>query len=112
MSVASFDALGTDHVLGPAAYRDEDFPGRESFHLPASEVDHYDGRLEFWDGDTETGTPRRPGRSASRPPSSTKDHPGGWYGWPNGSRRCAARASHASARRIWCAGTRRVASTG
>ena len=38
----------------PAAYRDEDFPGCESFHLPASEIDHYEGRLEFWDGDTET----------------------------------------------------------
>ena len=32
----------------------EDFPGCESFHLPAREVDLYDGRLEFWDGRTET----------------------------------------------------------
>ena len=39
---------------GPAPYRDEDFPGCESFHLPASEVDQYEGRLEFWDGVTET----------------------------------------------------------
>ena len=54
MSAASFDALGTDRVLGPAAYRAEDFPGCESFHLPASEIDHYEGRLEFWDGVTET----------------------------------------------------------
>ena len=54
MSAASFDAPGTDRVPAPGAYRDEDFPGCESFHLPASEVDHYDGRLEFWDGDTET----------------------------------------------------------
>ncbi|MCY4601897.1 MAG: hypothetical protein OXF27_18485 [Acidobacteria bacterium] len=54
MSAASFDAPAADRALGPAAYRDEDFPGCESFHLPASEVDHYDGRLEFWDGDTET----------------------------------------------------------
>ena len=54
MSAASFDALGTDRVLGPAAYRPEDFPGCESFHLPASEIDHYEGRLEFWDGVTET----------------------------------------------------------
>ncbi len=38
----------------PAAYRDEDFPGCESFHLPANEIEHYEGRLEFWDGDTET----------------------------------------------------------
>ena len=54
MSAASFDALGTDRALGSAAYRHEDFPGCESFHLPASEIDHYEGRLEFWDGVTET----------------------------------------------------------
>ena len=35
-------------------YRPEDFPGCESFHLPASELDTYEGRLEFWDGATET----------------------------------------------------------
>ena len=38
----------------PAQYGAEDFPGCESFHLPASEIDHYEGRLEFWDGATET----------------------------------------------------------
>ena len=38
----------------PAAYGPEDFPGCESFYLPASELADYDGRLEFWDGDTET----------------------------------------------------------
>ena len=54
MSAASFDALGTDRVLGSAAYRPEDFPGCESFRLPASEFDHHEGRLEFWDGVTET----------------------------------------------------------
>ena len=54
MSAASFDALRADRVLGSAAYRPEDFPGCESFHLPASEVDRYEGRLEFWDGETET----------------------------------------------------------
>ena len=63
MSTASFDVSnassvsrvsGTDRSLGPAAYRDEDFPGCESFHLPASEIDTYEGRLEFWDGATET----------------------------------------------------------
>ena len=54
MSAASFDALGTNRDLGSGVYRDEDFPGCESFRLPASEVDHYDGRLEFWDGETET----------------------------------------------------------
>ena len=35
-------------------YGPEDFPGCESFHLPTSEIDHYEGRLEFWDGRTET----------------------------------------------------------
>ena len=63
MSTASFDVTnassvsrvsGTDRPLGPAAYRDEDFPGCESFHLSASEIDTYEGRLEFWDGATET----------------------------------------------------------
>ena len=54
MSSASFDALGTDRDLGADAYRPADFPGCESFHLPASEIDHYEGRLEFWDGVTET----------------------------------------------------------
>ena len=54
MSAASFDAPGADRVLGPAASRPEDFPGCESFHLPANEIDHYEGRLEFWDGATET----------------------------------------------------------
>ena len=34
---------------GPA-----DFPGCESFHLPASELDGYEGRLEFWEARTET----------------------------------------------------------
>ena len=54
MSAASFDAPGADRVLGSASYRPEDFPGCEPFHLPASEIDHYEGRLEFWDGVTET----------------------------------------------------------
>ena len=54
MSAASFDVPGADRVLGSASYRAEDFPGCESFHLPASEIDHYEGRLEFWDGATET----------------------------------------------------------
>ena len=38
----------------PVAYGPEDFPGCESFHLPASEVDDYERRLEFWDAGTET----------------------------------------------------------
>ena len=54
MSAASFDGLDTERDLGSAAYRPEDFPGCESFHLPASEIDHYEGRLEFWDAVTET----------------------------------------------------------
>ena len=29
-------------------------PDAKSFHLPASEIEHYEGRLEFWDGRTET----------------------------------------------------------
>ena len=46
---------GSDAPLSsPAVYHDADFPGCESFHLPASEIDDYDGRLEFWDGYTET----------------------------------------------------------
>ena len=54
MSVASLDTVRTGGDSGPAAYRDEDFPGCESFHLPESELEHYQYRLEFWDGDTET----------------------------------------------------------
>ena len=54
MGAASLDDLRTDRDPEPAEYRDEDFPGCESFHLPASEIDHYEGRLEFWDGATET----------------------------------------------------------
>ena len=50
----SADVSGVDRTRGPAAYRDEDFPGCESFHLPVSELDRYEGRLEFWDGATET----------------------------------------------------------
>ena len=36
------------------AYEPEDFPGCESFHLPESALEDYEGRLEFWDGATET----------------------------------------------------------
>ena len=52
---ASIGEQGSDAQLSSrAVYHDADFPGCESFHLPASEIDHYDGRLEFWDGYTET----------------------------------------------------------
>ena len=54
MSAASLDDGRADREPEPARYRDEDFPGCVSFHLPASEIDHYEGRLEFWDGVTET----------------------------------------------------------
>ena len=30
------------------------FPGCKAVHLPREELEHYDGRLEFWDGATET----------------------------------------------------------
>ena len=43
---------------GPPAsrpgYGPEDFPGCESFHLTAVEIDRYEGRLEFWEARTET----------------------------------------------------------
>ena len=57
MSAASFDVSdvsGAHRTRGPAPYRDEDFPGCESFHLPAGALDRYEGRLEFWDGETGT----------------------------------------------------------
>ena len=52
----SLPARGRSDTLEPtsATYRPEDFPGCESFHLPAREVDLHDGRLEFWDARTET----------------------------------------------------------
>ena len=37
-----------------APFGPEDFPGCEPFHLPASELERYEGRLEFWDGRTQT----------------------------------------------------------
>ena len=36
------------------AFGPDDFPGCESFHLPESELERYEGRLEFWDGRTHT----------------------------------------------------------
>ena len=35
-------------------YGPEDFPGCESFHLSERALDSYEGRLEFWDGLSET----------------------------------------------------------
>ena len=40
--------------VAPRAYGPEDFPGCEPFHLPESALESYEGRLEFWDGATET----------------------------------------------------------
>ena len=81
MSSASFDALGTDRDLGSEAYRPADFPGCESFHLPASEIDH---TKAVWS--SGTASPRRPGRSASPPPFSTSSRPGCSGRWRDGSR--------------------------
>ena len=108
MSAASFDALGTDRVLGSAAYRLEDFPGCESFHLPASELDHYEGRLEFWDGVTETAW------KVCEPTSIQHEQPSAasWRRLPDSSRCCAGRGSCASALRTWCVWMRRAASVG
>ena len=50
MSAARIDAVDSGRDREPAPYRDEDFPGCESFPLPASGLEHYEGRLEFWDG--------------------------------------------------------------
>lgn len=38
----------------PATARPPDLPGCESFHLPESALEAYDGHLEFWDGSSET----------------------------------------------------------
>ena len=54
MSTASFGNLRIDRTPAAAVYRDEDFPGCESFPLPADALESYEGRLEFWDGATET----------------------------------------------------------
>ena len=54
MSAASLDEVRTDREPGSTRYRDEDFPGCESFPLPASKLESYEYRLEFWDGVTET----------------------------------------------------------
>ena len=54
MSATSLDGVRTDREPGSTRYRDEDFPGCESFHLPAGELESCEYRLEFWDGDTET----------------------------------------------------------
>ena len=70
-----------------AAHRDEDFPGCESFPLPASELDHYEGRLEFWDGDTETAWKvREPTSIQHEQPSSQLAQMAGQFAMLRGSR--------------------------
>ena len=54
MSSASFDALGTDRDLGSAAYRHEDFPGCESFHLRRARSTITKAGWSSGDGVTET----------------------------------------------------------
>ena len=81
MSAASSDALGTARDLGSGVYRDEDFPGCESFPLPASELD----RITKTGWSSGTASPRRRGKSASPPPFSTSSRRGAWCGWPGSS---------------------------
>ena len=90
-----------------APCRPEDFPGCESFHLPAREVDLYDGRLEFWDGRTEIAWRVRDVSIQHDGPSRRLVEMG-----LRGSRRCVARGSRVSARRVWSAWTREAASAG
>ena len=59
-----------------------------------------------------TEAPRRHGRSASPPPSTTRGRPRCSFRWPGSSRCCAVRESPATARRTCCAGTLRGASAG
>ena len=42
-----------ERQLLPDSYGPEDFPGCEPFHLPAAELDEYEGRLEFWEARTQ-----------------------------------------------------------
>ena len=112
MSTASFDVPGAvpgaDSDLAPAAYRDEDFPGCESFYLPAGKLESYEYRLEFWDGDTETAwRVCEPTSIQHEQPSRRLVQMSGQFAMVRGSRIVPA-----SARGIWCAGTRRGASAG
>ena len=104
MSAASHDELRVDRDPAPAQYRDEDFPGCESFPLPASEIDHYEGRLEFWDGYTET---------AWKIPGTPIQHEGPSRNLTMRSAQFAMlRGSPASARGTWCGWTPRAAGAG
>ena len=107
MSAASLDELRTGREPGPARYREEDFPGCESFPLPASELDHYEYRLEFWDGDTETAWRVSEGASIEHEaPSRGLTQLAGQFAMLRGSRiKCLGSASlvrlDAAGRRRW-----------
>ena len=53
-AVAGVSAQGYGPESSRQGYGPEDFPGCESFHLPEAALEGYEGRLEFWDGLTET----------------------------------------------------------
>ena len=62
MESRAFYGTGRQRTENPSArpspstapFGPDDFPGCESFHLPESELERYEGRLEFWDGRTHT----------------------------------------------------------
>ena len=79
------------------AFGPEDFPGCESFHLPESELERHEGRLEFWDGRTHTAW------RVSEPPTIDHEIPTRRLhlvgpGRSSGSRGCEAPRSRAWAR--------------
>ena len=91
----------------PAEHGPADFPGCEPFHLPASELEGYEGRAS----NSGRHVPRPPGGSASPPPSTTSARPGASAGSRSASSRCAGRGSRASARRTSPGSTRRATSS-
>ena len=105
MSAASIDAFGKDRDLGSPSYRPEDFPGWESFHLPASELDTCEGRLAFRGGIAETAL------KVCGPTSILHEEPSRLLVRMAG-RFAMRRGSHASARRTWCAGMKWGAGAG
>ena len=61
MSAAAFDGPGSDLGQVPAVFRDEDRPGREPCHDPASVIDRGEGRRGVGDAITETARHPYPG---------------------------------------------------
>ena len=53
-AVAAEQAVANGGVSPGPPLDQLDFGGYRRFHLPASELEDYDGRIEFWDGETET----------------------------------------------------------